>query len=570
MRTKWLATRAGLTPLLLVVLTSLFVVSGTNARPASAFAGIPLPVSLPAAIAATSAVVTSEAAVTGVTVAGGGAAAVGASPVLAVAAAALAAGSAVYIAWKWKTGHSTNYAEPTTSPGVTQNGTQYCVDNGSVFGIFYSTVNTDPATGNRSCPPPTAVSGGPWAKNLTATTRTLYWAKYLASTGLQKSSGSANLTTANPYIALGSLAADEKAWAVDVAPLPSSVPTNNAVTGIYKGTATNPGYAPGSTPVTTQPRSTCTPPGGAAHFVLGTPVTYYGGTADGALPPILAPACPAGEQRTGFDAPTTTPFGTAPAPVAPWTAPIIPSSFPECNPAGNCQLTLTEHAPDGSRTATCNGTDECAGWSTLPQLAPTRNLWDTTTGTQVLTKVPTRPDGRTYRCQWGPYELKANECMVVPTETPAEVPTTDDGSGSRGCFNGMGISPLTWPKGLVISPLKCLFIPDAANIRDDVATIKNTWTTKPPGVMIGAFTTLLAPLGGFTSHSTGSCLGPTFTLHFLGPNVDLNPFYACDGLMEKLAAVVLPLSTFLVYLGGLFAATRLVAGTIGVGMLGDD
>src|SRR4051812_15391966 len=129
MQPKRLAARAGFLPALgVLMMTSLFVVAGTNAAPASAFVKIPnLPVSLPLSLTTGSASVAAaegslaviEPVAGGVAVTG---AAVAAAPIAAAAGAALAAGGAVYMVWKWKSGHSSSaFDTPAGEPAVEVN-----------------------------------------------------------------------------------------------------------------------------------------------------------------------------------------------------------------------------------------------------------------------------------------------------------------------------------------------------------------------------------------------------------------------------------------------------------------
>jgi hypothetical protein len=306
--------------------------------------------------------------------------------------------------------------------------------------------------------------------------------------------------------------------------------------------------------------------------VAGAVITYK--RTDTTLPPILAPACPVGEPRVGFSTPSTGADGaTVPSPLGDWAAPTLPSGFPECQPAGRCQLVLTRHAVDGS-TLVCNGTSACTGWSRQPLLEPLRTVRDVADGTEVQTKVPTDPDGATYRCQWGPYELKASECTVVPTESPAPRPVTENDPAASSCLSGaVSWNPVDW----VFVPVKCAlqwaFVPPPGTWENNVATMRDAYKNTPPAVVTGAVSGLVTPFTDLqTAPSTVNCEGPTLTFPQVVANlapVTLQPFNSCSPLVQRLlhdlayGVGIYDLEALLMYVGALLAGARIIGGAFG-------
>jgi hypothetical protein len=566
--------RAAAAPFLVLVLSSLFVVAGTNARPASAAIGIPLPAVLsPASLTAlvtdgvgTVSAALSVAAGSGVVVTVGEAATAAAAPVAAAGVAVTAGtalvglgtgygiGTGLRLLWKWKTGQNPAYADPVqtgASPG------------GQFIGCD-ATCSGDTYTGNGGS---VRITQG--ARVAGSTTNIVALNGGLAGWVNRTNCGGFN-TEGPPLGAAGS--ASPVTCAAGRVPTQISVYFSGsgytAATYELPSTVPSPPPAsnPGTTTVTSTPKTDCQPPGGAAHAVMGQAITYTGNTPSASLPAILPAPCPAGEKAVGFSVPSTGAGGaTVPSPIAPWSPTTVPAAFPEClNNA--CLLELHRVGPDGSRV-TCNNTTLCAGWKTLPQLGPARTVKRATDGATITTLPPRDPTGDHYECLWGPYELEAAECSPVPTEKPPGPP--EDGDESRGCFSGMGISPLTWPKGLVISPLKCLFIPDLAKVEADNATLQQAWDTSPPRVYLNVVTGLLQPVTGLVGVGQPDCDGPGFTFHFLGPEWTLHPLSACSGIPAAASALILPVEAFFVYVSGLFACVRMLSGTIGLAGPGD-
>lgn len=525
---------------------------------AHAFSAPPLPVSLPLGLAGVG-VVAGEGAIT--TVAGTAAAAgagVAVAPIALAAAAALAVGAATYMFWKWKTGHNQNYAagEPSYQGqwfGCQAANGPECTASGG-YGTFRITemVQYVPASD-----PPIQGKGSMRVVTSTGATNQVKLVPLCAQTPSHAFVYESGYQSANFAASAGSIT--QAICGGAVRPYLKGLAIYNAGNGGYYGRFEWDGGAPaaGATDptVTTTPTSTCS--NGAT--VTGPPVTYKGSTADADLPPLLAPACPAGTARTGFSAPSVAAGGgTVPSPVSPWTVPIVPSGFPECQPAGNCQLTLTEHAPDGTYVQTCNGTDACTGWNTLPQATPKRTVIDTATGTSVQALVPTRPDGRTYRCKWGPYELKALECSTVPTEKPAGAPSTGTSSGGDSNCNlsDFTLNPVSW----VVVPLKCLFIPTDAAVQAAGTALTTAWDGTAPAVVASAVDQVAEPIVALKDDTgPANCQGPPFVIPQL-PTMDtpltLHPLSTCNELTTYLLGIYMPVATAFVYLGGFFTGTR--------------
>lgn len=510
--------------LVLLVSTSLFIVAVTGAKPALAFGVSPLPAFLPAGLAGSGVVAGAEAitaasaaslaeasaVVAGTAVAGS---TVAIAPVAAAAAAGVAGGAAVYFAWKWATGHDPAYAQksvhtfvpfgsvPVTfeivATGTTgQSKAAYTVTPETGQCRESESVNTFPNTCQNQ-----GVVGDPASTELLpynakvscqnvvgdgcngARAVLLFKAvsvdqrRHVVRTTTQEANG-APLRVLARAICFENL----NATGTDLASNCRFDPVRENSWGKRAGegywlTLGDPSEVapaepdPSAVPVTTTPTRTCRNASSVDRTVTGPPVTYTGATASQDLPVLTLPACASGERTVAASFPSTAGGLAVEPPLKPWSAPIIPSAYGQCNPSGNCQLTLLEISPDGE-TRVCNGTDACTGWDTLPLLAPTRTVIDTATGLSTAVKVPTRPDGRTYRCMWGPVELKASDCTTVPTMARPGAPAEGDAgsAGSSSCtLQGLSFNPVTW----VVVPLKCLFIPSPAG----VAKVKTTAAT---------------------------------------------------------------------------------------------
>lgn len=262
------------------------------------------------------------------------------------------------------------------------------------------------------------------------------------------------------------------------------------------GHPNRPGTTPtgpaGSTILTTKPTSKCSD----GSTVVGAAITYTGSTNASQLPPITYPACPAETYRTKATTPTTNAAGSVVAsPLPTVTAPVIPSSFPECNPAGRCQLVLLRKAVTGTIT-NCTGTNDCANWMTQTRrAAPSVTVLSVATNTTIQELPRTYPDGSTLECRWGPYVIAVDECATVPTEAAPNGPGTTTngpniGTGTiptqpddRNCISGaFTFNPLDW----VYVPVKCVlrwaFVPDNATVTGWQTRIARLQSTGPLSV----------------------------------------------------------------------------------------
>jgi hypothetical protein len=402
-------------------------------------------------------------------------------------AAGLAGTAGFKMLWNWASSHQAAYADPDTRApsGCSSTGKAYTIP-GATLSVRCGGANGIQDTYIGATP---RWNIGWWRINNSTGVKTGVSQK-VAETGLTSGFGCTATVATNDHCQYGNGAGTQvyfELWP----------PATGAGTGGNPNPSSLPPGGAGSTAVTTTPQRTCTPTDGtAATTVAGQPSTYTGATALGALPTLDVPACPAGSVGTGISFPTVGPGGaTVSPPLAPWTAPTLPSGFPECAPAGRCQLVLTRVAVDGS-TMVCNMSPACTGWATQPLMEPLRTVWDVSTGTQVQTMVPTDTEGATYRCQWGPYELKASECGVVPTESPGSDVGTATGDSS--CFkSGWSWNPVSW----VVTPIKCLFMPKSWT---SVSTLKTTFTARPPGsVIVGG----ASMVDGFVAGMSTTC-GP--------------------------------------------------------------
>lgn len=498
---------------IILMIFPMFAVFATNANPASADFG--LPISLPFTLAQANAVVEGAEAITlasattlaeATAIVGGAAAVTASAPIDLTAAAAFAGSAAIYYAWKWKPGHNPSYAQQTATAGQANgywsstsgscqwysasSGWQYSgcanptfVFDPNVYGSYANDqVRMDAFPQKNAVPPDSEAKVEVYYANSSNRPDLMRLACYLSP---GPSSGQTNnldipinLVSNGWATASTSGLATSCRYGVANAFITRQVSPDSGAIYYVPGGANTPGNGANATPaLSTTPTRTCSD----GSTVTGTVAHYDGLSGGDTLPVLQFPACPAGTSTTGISAPTKrdSDGATVEPPIKPWNPPTIPSAFPECNPAGRCTLVLTQVSPEGN-TIVCNGNTLCDGWSQLPLQAPSRTVWDIGTGTQVTTLVPTDAGGRTYRCNWGPYELKASECSTVPTNVGTGTVT---GANPQGCFNGMGISPLTWPTGLIISPLKCLFIPSGDAM--------SRWKTQVDGIKTtGVFATV--------------------------------------------------------------------------------
>ncbi len=475
-----------------------------------------------------------------------GAASVGSvavAPVALAVGAALLAGGALYLGWKWANGESAGTAlDPAPVSGV-GSGTSWDHTGASATAEYLSSGSLVYQSGTAYS---YTLAGSGYLVVLlgsrcgTSVTQQTQIAGYNGSTGVVDfviPAGCDGVVSAYGY---GGRMVEPPAYRYFNGPAPTG------------GASAGPS---GSTTVTTTPTSQCS--GGGS--VAGAAISYTGATAPADLPPIVAPACPAGETRTGFTTPSTFPDGaTAPAPLAPWTVNIVPSGYPECSGAGagSCVLVLLQAAP-GGQTTTCNGSTACAGWST--DATPERATTATGTGVQtqtmpdgtVRTVLPrTRPDGSTMQCKWGRYTIPAAECNVVPTEAPVGTGTGTDVDGSR--CDVIISKPWTWP----LRAMRCAFEPSAGKLNSWAGRIDG-FKERPPFSLIsgglgfvGSFT---SGLPNVTSESCTSSGGATPKLPSMDGGSFIDPLDAAGDLVETntAACAVWWIARVAVWVGGL-------------------
>lgn len=524
-------------------------------KPAQAFVAPP-PVFIPASVATVSAAL-AEAAGAAATIssAGGAAAAAGtavaAAPVAVVAGAALVTAGALYLGWKWISGHQNSYADTAGTPGGSWAGsttqqTPQSGDAGCCGGVFVVQAAPAPNAGGTLTlqAKPSSTCGASWCSSLDL--NYYYEVRFLP--------GQVPASTI---------------WAGNSVPRTQSftVPANKTGFCLYSYTSAACGasysFAPSqggvtNPTVTTTPTSQCTPTGGGAvQIVTGPPITYSGSTSNANLPQIVVPACPAGTYRSGFSTPSTAGGATAPSPLAPWSAPTIPSAFPECQPHGNCVLTLLQISPAGD-TLLCNRTQLCNGWSTLPRLAPKRTGWKVSTATQLQYLVPTGPRGETYRCIWGPYELEPDECTPIqleppPDAPPAPDPVPDPENPNQNCLkDAWSWNPIDW----VFVPVKCAltwaFQPPPGYLQTKLQDAGDAWSGNALATGTSAAGDVFGPIAALGDDDKPNCLGPLVVIPVppsgAANDLSIRPLNACNELTQMVLSYWIPLASGLIYL----------------------
>jgi hypothetical protein len=426
---------------LVLLLAAVLVVLG-DPRPAQAFVPAPLPVFLPGSLAALAPATAGVGAAVGTAgtataVAGG---AVALAPVAVAAGAVLAGAAALYVGWRWLDGHDPTYADPAAS---TENYLNTQVHVGYPFDDTYVEV-TGPHEAVPGCAAPCYLFTG---HNLGHNTS--------AHVELRRYDADGNAYCCKLTAGYHSGGTDS-AWEPVKESCGSTDPSCTGLAGkiLLKDAPSTSTAEPGTTTVTTTPTSRCSD----GSTVAGQAIVYTGATPSEDLPPILAPACPAGTQRVGLTAPSVASDGTVVPDPLTWTAPAVPDAYVDCRPGGAaapCQVTLVKVGPDG-RTVNCTGTLACP----TPRTGPD-------------------PDGSTYRCTWGPYPLPLADCDVVPTHPP--VPRTEDGP----CVVGWSWNPVDW----VLEPVKCAltwaFVPSTAPLAQAELTAGQLAAAAPFGYVTG-------------------------------------------------------------------------------------
>lgn len=456
---------------------------------------------------------------TAVTAVGGVAVAAAAAP-LAVAAGGFVIGyaigtagrAAVSYAWHWGAGHDPAYADP---PPVSTDRTTFlhsavewrCLPSGAF--ACYPGGNT--AYG----------ALGPAGGGSASSAATIHYVIYKAGAVVEEGDAAGNPTgeagsADAPRVWL--LGPSVVAGGID-GMLVSSSSTVLAVWGNVPGQPAPPAggtvTAAGTTPITTTPTSGCSD----GSTQVGPAVHYTGATASADLPPITAPACPAGTQRTSFSTPSTTAAGPTTSPLPTWTAPTVPSGFPQCQPLGRCQLVLLRHSPAG-RTLNCADSGVCAGWQTQAEpKAPDRTVERVPDGATVTEPTTTWPNGDTAQCLWGPYDVDVAECGTVATDpAPSPTPAADPATGPAGSppAGDGDCTPSGW--GMLFNPLGWIYKPVKCAIR---------WAFVPSQASYGTLNTMAADFQGRVPVSWIVDVGTWVPTVLGGPPTGTDPASAC-------------------------------------------
>jgi hypothetical protein len=275
------------------------------------------------------------------------------------------------------------------------------------------------------------------------------------------------------------------------------------------------------------------------------------------------PGCGSGETRTKVGQTSTTSDGRSVKSPLPTTlnAPVVPSGYPECQPAGACTLVLTRHAQQSGEQVA----------STAVDAAPFRQ-WQTktTTSTSFGTRNVTLPDGSlrndprrgypdaTYiECRLGVYLVPYGDCESIPTEAGSSPQAETQESYCQ--LSDFSFNPMSW----VVVPLRCLFIPPPGSLNGTATTLKDTWGSSPPGVVLEAVTGVFTPFLGLTD-STAGCSGPTVSMSMpLYGEMPSTPFSTCNPLATWLLGYALPIESVLIYAASLFGGSRILTRTLG-------
>jgi hypothetical protein len=552
-----------------------------------------LPVGITGAGAATAAGETVAVGATTAEVAAGGT--VCAATVVCLAGVLLV-GTAVWIGWHWASGHNSNMYDPATSgfPNTTYTGgwalsasscpSYYCTTSmtvGTLTGasqVKMQMLTTNSSGGYQgaadtcinSCSP---TSPGVALTNVASNTTT--------GTATGSCIAAQNASSGGTWYIVAKIGSPDYA-ACNAAGLSGGAPT------VQSGGTTTP---TGTNVVTVTPTSQCS--GGGS--VAGTAVTFTGATATGSLPPMGLPACPAGQTRTGATFPTAAPGVTTPTqPLTNWTAPTIPSGFPECNVVGKaCQLNLFRvgHGT-GATQQSCDASGDCAQWQTQTQRTGAKRTVKTLVGGVYagVTKSPgddvqensrVWPNGDTAECFWGPYEVEVDGCGTVPTD-PAPSATAGTANETKSDGDGGSCFPTGWaifnPVEWVYKPVKCAlvwaFVPPQSAIDAAQGRLQTAWNATALGTVSTAIGSIYAPITALSTASAGSCDGPSFVIPQLPTmphSITLHPLSTCPPLVAYILGIYMPIATAAIYIGGFFAGTRRILKAFGAdGPDGDD
>lgn len=349
----------------------------------------------------------------------------------------------------------------------------------------------------------------------------------------------------------------------------STSPTTS--TGGGSSTAPNP-----ATALAARGTSQCRDPAGTMSTVTAFGAKFYqsadytvsttsGGmtsttVADSFGQAIPAPACAPGSTRTGFGADVvplqadgTVDTSGTPVPLLrpvtiPGTAPAGHPEYAPCMPGGAaypCKLVLSKTESSGQVRPYDPAVD-------FPINDPTADP----TGRLVATPP--------WSCVWGPIPVPVQECSPVFLQPLKAVTNT----GGNGCFAGMGLSPLTWPQGLIISPLKCLFIPNLATLQADWASVASAYNGTVLGSLTSAVGGMIAPVTGLANSPKGDCDGPAITLPipFYASTMTFHPLSACASEVQSALGIWIPVASAGIYFAAVMGAYR----KVGVGLLNTD
>jgi hypothetical protein len=576
-----------LTLLVLLVVALLAVSTATTQDRAHAFTGGfgPMTLTVPAALAGTSAVTGTGAG----TVIGGGSGALAAAVAapVAVAAAGLAVGYGIGTAIRWAWGQATGPQEVNADPGYAD-GPVPSATTHDYGGAWESPGNHDwiavgSSSPNEAVRPTVGVQAAVSFPSTNTATLTLTSAPSFYSSGYR-----VKITCRAPYDSYEGPAFDRELGVIEstASCLSGGTVDSASVDTAFSGTkiryvfpsAVTPAplpapATPGSTTLTTTPTSRCSDGSSSP----GAPVSYTGSTPSAELPELQAGACPAGAVRTGVEFPTTRPDGSvAPSPL-PTLQPVIPDAFADCNPALGkvCVLTFVRVIPGSTTELDCQQ-GFCPQWQTQTQ--PTGK---TTTRTRTTTGLAGEPVGSTFpaprlrypngdelECRWGTYLLVEADCAVVPTE-PAPEPTTGTGTGTGtgpaegNCnLSDFSLNPVSW----VVVPLKCLFIPRDSSVQAAGQAVGTAWSGTAPAVATAAVGDVVSPVAALKDAPAQSCEGPEFVipqLPTMAAPLTLHPLSTCNRLTTYLLGIYMPLATALTYLGGFFVGTRILLKAFG-------
>lgn len=254
------------------------------------------------------------------------------------------------------------------------------------------------------------------------------------------------------------------------------------VSYVFGGTPSYPTDTPTTSTVT--PNITCSD----NTTVSGSPVTYDTGSTDAV--DLAMPTCPSGTIPTGIT--VNDPLATGSDSNAPdqgvsigWTAPSTwtnpsASPYPNCLPGGaNAPCVMRLGVLTATGILTCGDQFDCTTYTVQDP---------SSTATQV-----TEPDGNTYECEYGPYQIAVSSCDSLGDQEGTTTTTEegDEPTGSpvlgippipdSGCFpHGWGmLNPVSWVEDPVKCALKWAFVP-SQSVSARLENLRDTAESKPP------------------------------------------------------------------------------------------